>query len=79
MYNEEIISLINKYKLVEKNDNLVVGVSGGPDSMFLLFFLISIKEKYNLNIYVAHVNHHTRGEENIYEQKLVGLHSKISH
>ncbi len=58
-------------KIINKKDSLIVGVSGGPDSMGLLHFLISIKDKYDLKINVAHVNHHTRDNENIYEENLI--------
>ena len=53
--------LINKVKL-EKNDIIVLGNSGGPDSMFLLSALLKIRDKYNLKIVCAHVNHNVRVE-----------------
>ncbi len=43
---------------ISKNDYIVVGVSGGPDSMFLLYTLKSL----NYKIVCAHVNHHLRKE-----------------
>ncbi len=51
----------NDIGLIE-NDNIVVGVSGGPDSMALLSILIDIKEKYNIKIICAHINHTRRKE-----------------
>ena len=48
--------------LLNKNDTLVVGVSGGPDSMCLLSMLLKLKDKYNLKIICAHVNHKVRKE-----------------
>ncbi|HEY8365216.1 MAG TPA: tRNA lysidine(34) synthetase TilS [Haloplasmataceae bacterium] len=57
--------------MINKNDHILVGVSGGPDSMGLLKYIIDLQTKYNLTISVAHVNHHTRGNENTYEENLI--------
>lgn len=59
----KVLNIIREYNLINENDNIVVGVSGGPDSMALLFCLLEIKETMDFNIYVAHVNHGVRGEE----------------
>jgi tRNA(Ile)-lysidine synthase len=42
---------------------LIVGVSGGPDSLCLLHVLVQIKSKINIDIHVAHLNHLLRGAE----------------
>ncbi|QVK17991.1 tRNA lysidine(34) synthetase TilS [Mycoplasmatota bacterium] len=68
MLNEQMIKEDNCIGL---NDCLIVGVSGGPDSMGLLHFLISIQSKYNLSLFVAHINHHTRKEENQKEELMI--------
>lgn len=51
---------IEKWQMLDKNDRVVVGVSGGADSVCLLFVLLSLREKYNLDIHVVHVNHGLR-------------------
>ena len=56
MLEEKVRKTIREYNLIEKNDSIVVGVSGGPDSMTLLSILLKLKEEFNLKIYVAHVN-----------------------
>lgn len=43
-------------------DKIVIGCSTGPDSMALLDMLLKIRDKYNLSIIVAHVNHNVRKE-----------------
>lgn len=53
--------LINTIKLRD-NDTIVLGNSAGPDSMFLLTALLKIKEKINIKIICAHVNHNVRVE-----------------
>ena len=60
MLEEKVRKTIREFNLVEKNDSIVVGVSGGPDSMTLLSILLKLKEEFHLKIYVAHVNHMLR-------------------
>lgn len=60
------ISIENEF-VFEENDSVVVGCSTGPDSMALLDMLLKIREKYNLLLICAHVNHNVRKES--YEEK----------
>jgi tRNA(Ile)-lysidine synthase len=50
------------------NDKIVVGCSTGPDSMALVDMLLKIRDKYNLFLIVAHVNHNVRKES--YEEAI---------
>lgn len=59
---EKVLNTIKKYNLISKNDKIVIGVSGGPDSMCLLHILNSLKQKLEFEIVVAHVNHMIREE-----------------
>lgn len=54
---------IIKYKMLENVKAVLVGVSGGADSMSLLSFLCSIREEFGIKVYGAHVNHGLRGKE----------------
>ena len=54
---------IEKYRLLSGGDSVIIALSGGADSVTLLSVLNSIKEKYNLKLYAAHLNHGIRGEE----------------
>ena len=49
--------------LIEKNDSIVTGLSGGADSVFLFLYLIHIQKEYNLKLCFVHVNHGIRGSE----------------
>ena len=60
---KKVIKKIIEKNLIEKNDRIVVGVSGGPDSIFLLEVLLNIKEEFNLSIFPVHINHLYRGKE----------------
>lgn len=73
---EIIKNTINANNMIVTNDKIVVGVSGGADSMCLLHFLASIKHEYNLDIIVAHINHNLRGEEALRDQHLVESYCK---
>lgn len=59
---DKVIKKIEKEKLVENNDRIVLGCSGGPDSIFLLEVFLKIRKKYNLTLALAHINHLYRGE-----------------
>ncbi len=60
MLKEEVLKTIKTYNLIEKNDKVVIGVSGGPDSICLLHLLYSIKKELEFEIVVAHINHQIR-------------------
>ena len=77
MLEEKVRKTIREYNLIEKNDSIVVGVSGGPDSMTLLSILLKLKEEFNLKIYVAHVNHMLR-ENAIKDEEYVKVDAMIS-
>ena len=61
--NNLVVHTIEKYDMLQNGDKVIVALSGGADSATLLDILNAIKEKYNLTIYLAHVNHGLRGEE----------------
>ncbi|MGE4282123.1 MAG: tRNA lysidine(34) synthetase TilS [Clostridia bacterium] len=52
---------IDKYNMLSPGDGVLVGVSGGPDSVCLLHILNTLKDEYDIKLYVAHVNHQLRG------------------
>lgn len=63
---QKVLETIKKYNLIQNGDKIVLGVSGGPDSIAMLDILneIRIDKTNNLdfNIVVAHVNHMIREE-----------------
>jgi len=56
----KIKSTIDKYRLLKKNDRILVGVSGGPDSTALLYALRSLGRGLHLKLFVAHLDHGLR-------------------
>ncbi len=71
MLLNEIKRAIDRYRLVEQGDRLIVGVSGGVDSMVLLHLLNACREAFELSLIVAHVNHGLRPAESEREAELV--------
>lgn len=63
---EEVLKTIKKYNLIESGDKLVLGVSGGPDSISMLNVLREIAEDETIDlkfqIVVSHINHNIRKE-----------------
>jgi tRNA(Ile)-lysidine synthase len=59
----KISKFIQKHDLARKNQLLVVGVSGGPDSVCLLHILAGLLKTLSIKIHVAHLNHMLRGSE----------------
>ena len=67
----KVIDTIKKYNLINPGDKIVLGVSGGPDSISMLNILNEIKGDFDFEIYVAHINHMIRedaGDDEKYVQ-----------
>ena len=62
MIEEKVLETIKKNNLIEKNDRIVLGVSGGPDSITMLYILNKLSKTLNFEIFVAHINHGIRKE-----------------
>lgn len=65
----EILRKNKKDNLVEKNDKIVVGFSGGPDSVFLVEMLMKLRENINFDMVLVHINHLLRGENSDGDEK----------
>lgn len=57
---EKIKQYIEKHSLLKADNTIIIGLSGGPDSVFLLHTLIALQQKYNLTLIAAHLNHEWR-------------------
>lgn len=68
---DRVKNTIIKYDLIRKGDKILVGVSGGPDSIALLYILKELKSEYNLSISAVCVDHMFRGEESEKEAEFV--------
>lgn len=60
---KDFLRLNQEYSLIEKNDKIIVGFSGGPDSVFLVEMLKKFKVKIDFEFFLVHINHLLRGED----------------
>ncbi len=60
---KKINEYIKKYNMLNRGDGVVLGLSGGPDSVCLFFVLLALKEEYELKVKALHVNHMIRGAD----------------
>ena len=58
----KVLDTIKKFNLIQQGDRIVLGVSGGPDSISMLNILKEVKDDFQIEIYVAHINHMIREE-----------------
>lgn len=62
---QTVTELIREYDLLKKGDGVIVGCSGGPDSMCLLHLLMELKEPMDLTLRVVHLEHGFRGDASL--------------
>jgi len=60
MLPKNVETVIKSQGLIQDGDSIVVGVSGGPDSVYLLYLLNSLKKKFDLKLTIAHLDHMLR-------------------
>lgn len=58
---EKVKAYVKKYHMLEKGDKVIAGVSGGADSVCLLFVLISLAKEIGFCIHAVHIHHGIRG------------------
>lgn len=73
---QKVLDTIRKYKLIENGDKIVLGVSGGPDSIAMLDIFKDLRNILGFKIYVCHVNHMIRGQDAMNDQKYVEQYCK---
>lgn len=62
MMENKVLKYINENKMIKAGETVVVGVSGGADSICLLHMLLKHKETLGIKLLVVHVHHGIRGE-----------------
>ncbi len=56
----DVIDFIQQHSLIKSGSTVVVGLSGGPDSVCLLHLLYTVRDRYNLSLIAAHIDHEWR-------------------
>ncbi len=67
----KLVSFIRRYALLQPGDKVICGVSGGADSVALLFALYLLREKLGISVSAAHFNHRLRGAESDRDEAFV--------
>lgn len=63
MLLKKVHKRIKELNMISENDRVIVGVSGGADSVCLLLMLCELKKAWNFSLEAVHVEHGIRGEE----------------
>ena len=63
MLEDKVRETIKKYRMLGSGDRVLLGISGGPDSLALLHVLYSLEKELDFSLYLAHLNHMFRGKE----------------
>ena len=74
----KVFAYCNRHQMFQKGDRVVLGVSGGADSVCLLFVLLALRKEWDLKLYVVHVNHGIRpdaGQDLQYVKQLCTEHA----
>ena len=67
----KMLSAIRRYEMVRPGDTVICAVSGGADSMALLWGMFLLKEKLDFRLEAAHFDHGLRGEESTGDAEFV--------
>lgn len=67
----KLTAFIRRYEMVNPGDTVVCAVSGGADSMALLWAMYLLKDKLQIHLSAAHFNHRLRGEESDRDEAFV--------
>ncbi|MCK5506552.1 MAG: tRNA(Ile)-lysidine synthetase, partial [Thermodesulfovibrionia bacterium] len=60
---EKALKTIKKYAMLSKGDDILIGLSGGPDSVCLSVILDELRDNFNLSLHALYVDHGLRAEE----------------
>jgi tRNA(Ile)-lysidine synthase len=61
--DQKVLRFIRDNRLIQAGDKILVAVSGGPDSVSLMYILYHLQPELKIELQVAHLNHQIRGEE----------------
>ena len=67
----KLLTFIREQELISEGDRVICALSGGADSVAMLFALYLLKEKLGIFLEAAHFNHHLRGEESQRDEDFV--------
>lgn len=68
---DKVLATIENYGMLSSSNKITVALSGGADSVTLLYVLLKLKEGLGIEIKAAHLNHQLRGEESERDEAFV--------
>lgn len=68
---DKVRETVKKYEMIKEGDTVTVGLSGGADSVCLLYILNELKTELNFELKAAHINHGIRGTEADFDEEFV--------
>lgn len=68
---DKVLDYIEKYRMIDEGDHIIAGVSGGADSVCLLFLLSQYRERLGISLEVVHIEHGIRGKESLEDAAFV--------
>lgn len=68
---QQVCHTIEAHRMLLPGQSVLLGVSGGPDSVALLLAFLAIRDEYRLDLGIAHINHELRGEESLRDEAFV--------
>ena len=68
---KKVLAALEDYNMLENGSTVTVALSGGADSVALLYCLLELKEQRMFNICAAHLNHNLRGDESLRDANFV--------
>ena len=71
IFARKVLETIERHQLLARNSRLLVGLSGGPDSVALLAALADLRSSFSLELSAAHFNHRLRGVESDRDEEFV--------
>ncbi|NTV88896.1 MAG: tRNA(Ile)-lysidine synthetase, partial [Clostridiales bacterium] len=60
---DKVFETIVSHRMITNGDKVIVALSGGPDSVTLLYSLLALSDRLGISIFALHVNHMLRGAE----------------
>ena len=67
----KLCAFLKQYEMVKPGDRVICAVSGGADSVALLFALYLLRDKLDVTVKAAHFNHKLRGAESDADEMFV--------